>query len=78
MKVSLVAEAAIAYFLLCDLDNRLIIDKNTVEGRKESSRIINERFEKGYVAELDKFQAMQQEALVAALIPQCSKANCAG
>jgi len=73
LKVSLVAEAATAYFLLCDLDNRLLIAKRTVESRKESSRIINERFEKGYVAELDKLQAIQQEALVAALIPNIQR-----
>jgi multidrug efflux system outer membrane protein len=73
LKVSLVAEAASAYFLLCDLDNRLLIAKRTVESRKESSRIINERFEKGYVAELDKLQAIQQEALVAALIPNIQR-----
>ena len=73
LKLSLVAEAASAYFLLCDLDNRLLIAKRTVESRKESSRIINERFEKGYVAELDKLQAIQQEALVAALIPNIQR-----
>ena len=73
LKVSLVAEAASAYFLLCDLDNRLLIALRTLQARKESTRIINDRFEKGYVAELDKLQAVQQEALVAALIPNIKR-----
>jgi multidrug efflux system outer membrane protein len=73
LKVSLVAEVANAYFLLCDLDNRLQIAIRTVEDRKESTKIINERFEKGYVAELDKLQAIQQEAFAAALIPNIKR-----
>lgn len=73
LKVSLVAEVANAYFLLCDLDNRLLIAQRTLAARKESSRIINDRFEKGYVAELDKLQAVQQEAFAAALIPNIKR-----
>ena len=67
--VSLVAEVASQYFLLRDLDNRLAVAKRTLEVRKESTRIIAERFNKGYVAEVDKLQAEQQEALAAAAIP---------
>jgi multidrug efflux system outer membrane protein len=73
LKVSLVAEVANAYFLLCDLDNRLLIAQRTLEARKESTKIINDRFEKGYVAELDKLQAVQQEAFAAALIPNIKR-----
>jgi multidrug efflux system outer membrane protein len=73
LKVSLIAEVANAYFLLCDLDNRLQIAIRTVEDRKESTKIINERFKKGYVAELDKLQAMQQEAFAAALVPNIKR-----
>ena len=73
LKVSLVAEAASAYFLLCDLDNRLVIANRTLDARKETTKIISERFEKGYVAELDRLQAVQQEAIAAALIPSIKR-----
>ena len=71
--MSLVAEAASAYFLLCDLDNRLKIANRTLQDRKESTKIINDRFEKGYVAELDKLQAVQQEAFAASLLPNIKR-----
>jgi multidrug efflux system outer membrane protein len=67
--VSLVAEVANQYFVLCDLDNRLAIARRTLTARQESTRIIAERFAKGYVAEVDKLQAEQQEALAAVTIP---------
>ena len=67
--VSLVAEVSQLYFLLCDLDNRLMIARQTLESRKEGTRIITERFNKGYVSEIDKLQAEQQEALAAVTIP---------
>lgn len=73
LKVSLVAEVANAYFLLCDLDNRLSIANRTLASRRESTKIISERYEKGYVAELDKLQADQQEAFAAALIPNLKR-----
>lgn len=67
--ISLIAEVANQYFLLRDLDNRLLIAKRTLVVRAESSNIINERFQKGYVSEIDKLQAEQQEAIAAASIP---------
>lgn len=67
--VSLVAEVSQLYFLLRDLDNRLMIAQQTLESRKEGTRIITERFSKGYVSEIDKLQAEQQEALAAVTIP---------
>ena len=45
--VSLVSEVAQLYFLLRDLDNRLMIAQKTLVARKESTRIITERFNKG-------------------------------
>ena len=67
--VSLVAEVSQLYFLLRDLDNRLLIAERTLESRREGTRIITERFNKGYVSEVDKLQAEQQEALAAVTIP---------
>ena len=69
LQASLVAEVASLYFLLRDLDNRIEITKRTLAIRKESTRIITARFDTGYIAELDKLQAIQQQALAAASIP---------
>lgn len=69
LMVSMVAEVANQYFLMLDLDNRLAIAKRTLETRRESTRIITARFEKGYTNEIDKLQAEQQEAIAAAAVP---------
>ncbi len=66
---SLVAEVASQYFLLRDLDNRLAIAKQTLLTRQENTKIIHERFAKGYVAEIDELLAIQQESIAAASIP---------
>lgn len=73
LKVSLVAEVASDYFLLRDLDNRLAIAQQTLASRKDYTKIISDRFDKGYVPELDKLQAIQQEALAAATIPSVQR-----
>jgi outer membrane protein, multidrug efflux system len=73
LQVSLIAEVASDYFLLRDLDNRLLISQQTLEGRRENTRIITERFNKGYVPELDKLQAIQQESVAAAEIPSLKR-----
>lgn len=57
--ISLVAQIAELYFNLRGLDERYQITQRTYETRLEYLRIINLRFEKGYVSELDKLQAEQ-------------------
>ena len=69
LQVSLVSEVASEYFLLRDLDNRLEIAQQTLASRKDYTKIISNRFDTGYVPELDKLQAIQQEAIAAASIP---------
>jgi multidrug efflux system outer membrane protein len=69
LQASLIAEAAGEYFLLRDLDNELEIANQTLDSRKENTRIITDRFNKGYVAEIDKLQALQQEYIAATTIP---------
>jgi len=69
LQVSLVAEVASDYFLLRDLDNELMISQNTLEGRKKNAKIISDKFQHGYVSELDLLQAQQQEAITAAAVP---------
>ncbi len=69
LQVSLVAEVATDYFILRDLDNELTISENTLAGRKENTRIIKDKFDHGYVSELDLLQAQQQEAIAGAAVP---------
>lgn len=73
IRVSLVSQVASSYFLLLDLDNRLKITERTLASRQENTRINTDRFNKGYSAELDKLQAMQQEAIAASTIPQIQR-----
>ncbi len=73
VQVSLIAEVAANYFLLRDLDNRYAIAERTITSRKESLRIISERFSKGYIAEIDKLQAQQQLAIAEAMKPNLKR-----
>jgi multidrug efflux system outer membrane protein len=73
LRFSLVAEAASLYFLLRDLDNRLVIAQKTLTARKESTKIIGARFSKGYISEIDLLLAVQQESLAAAAIPNLKR-----
>lgn len=73
LRVSLVAEVASNYFLLRDLDNRLLISTRTLASRRENTRIITARFDEGYTSEVDKLQAIQQEQVAAASIPNIER-----
>ena len=73
VRVSLIAETATFYFILRDLDNRLEILKKTVESRTASLNLISERYNKGYVSELDELQARQQLAQAEALVPNLER-----
>jgi multidrug efflux system outer membrane protein len=66
---SLVSEVASQYFLLRDLDNRLLIAQQTLAARRESTKIISDRFQKGYTSQIDELLAIQQENFAAAVIP---------
>ncbi|MBX7108004.1 MAG: TolC family protein [Chitinophagales bacterium] len=70
LQVSLIAEVASNYFILRDLDNRLDIAKRTLISRHENTMIITARFDTGYVSELDKLQAEQQEYVAEGAIPE--------
>src|SRR5688572_26940441 len=73
VQVALIGQTAELYFILRDLDNRLLIAQRTLVARQENTRLISERFGKGYVPELDKLQAEQQEYVVAASIPELER-----
>ncbi len=55
--IGLVAAVARTYFLLRDLDNRLIISEQTVDARRQSLEVIEARFRAGMVSEVDVNQA---------------------
>jgi len=61
--ISLVANVANTYFLLRDMDERLEISRQTVEGRAGSLRIIQARYDQGTVPELDVNQAQIELAI---------------
>jgi multidrug efflux system outer membrane protein len=67
--VSLVSEVARAYFLLRDLDARLEISQRTLDGRRDSTELIRNRFEGGITSELDVRQAEIEEATAAVAVP---------
>lgn len=69
LQISLINEVCNSYYALLDYNRRLQIAERTLESRKESTRIINERFEKGTVPEIDLNQAQIQEAIAEAAIP---------
>jgi multidrug efflux system outer membrane protein len=68
--ISLISEVAKNYFLLLDYQNRLEITRSTLITRQEYLTVMQERFNKGIVAEIDLNQAQIQEAIAAAAIPQ--------
>jgi len=61
--ISLVSDVARFYLLLRDLDQRLVISRNTLKTREESLRIVQARFDKGIVPELDVNQAQGEVAV---------------
>jgi len=61
--ISLVSDVARLYLLLRDLDQRLVISHNTLKTREDSLRIVQARFDKGIVPELDVNQAQGEVAV---------------
>ena len=66
--LSLVSEVARAYLLLRDLDARLEVSERTLQTRLESLTLINARFDKGTVSELDVHQARIEVAVAESAI----------
>ena len=66
--ISLVSSVANTYFLLRDLDARLVISKDTVKSRRDSLGIIQARFDKGTVPQLDVNQAEIELAIAEAAV----------
>jgi len=69
LMISLISEVAATYFLLLDFDNRLEISRRTLKTRQDYLEIIQARYDKGYVPEIDLNQAEIQEAIAASSVP---------
>lgn len=68
-QVGLISQISGTYFLLLDYKWRLEISRKTLELREASLQIIQARFDKGIVAEIDLNQAQIQRAIAAAAVP---------
>ena len=69
----IVTNIAFAYFQMRNLDDQLEITKQTLAAREKYYGIINERFTKGYISEVDKVQIEQQVAIAEAAIPNIQR-----
>ena len=74
VQLGIITAVADGYFQLLDYDQRLEIARRTWKTRMESLWIIEQRFAKGIVPEIDLNQAQQQEAIAATAIPTYERA----
>jgi len=70
---TLISDVATLYFSLRDLDNRLVIARQTVESRTEYVGLIDQRFKGGYVSELDLLQAKQSLEIAKATLSSITR-----
>lgn len=70
MRMTLIAEAATAYFRLVALDNELAIVRRTLSTRQEGVAKAKLRFEGGLTSELVYQQALVEYATTATLLPE--------
>jgi multidrug efflux system outer membrane protein len=69
VQIGLIAEVVSTYFLLLDYHQRLEISRQTLKSRIDSLDIIQKRFDKGIIPEIDLNQAQIQKEIAAAAIP---------
>ena len=69
VQLTLVAEVVSGYYELLDFHRRLAISERTLESRIDSLIIIQQRFDRGIISELDVNQAEIQREIAAAAIP---------
>ncbi len=74
VEIAIISEVAHTYFLLLDYKERLAVAERTLESRKYTTDIFEQRYEKGIIPELDLNQAQIQEAIAAAAIPEYERA----
>ena len=69
VQLSLVTDVVATYYLLLDFHQRLAISEFTLQSRTKSLDIIQQRFDKGIIPEIDLNQAQVQKEIAAAAIP---------
>ena len=69
IQLALIADVVTTYHQLIDFKQRLAISQSTLQSRTESLEIIQQRFDKGIIAELDVHQAQIQKEIAASSIP---------
>ncbi|MCF8366709.1 MAG: efflux transporter outer membrane subunit [Bacteroidales bacterium] len=74
VQVAIISEVANIYFQLLDYKQRLEISHNTLLTREESLDIMQQRYDKGIIAEIDLNQAQIQRAIAAGAVPQYERA----
>jgi outer membrane protein, multidrug efflux system len=74
VQIGLISEVVSVYYLLLDYLQRVSISRETLASREASLKIIERRFVKGIIPELDVNQAQIQKEIAAAAIPQYERA----
>ncbi len=69
VQLSLISEVASTYYMLLDAHQRLQISQKTLKSRRQTLDIIQKRFNRGIVNELDLNQARIQMEIAASSIP---------
>lgn len=74
VQIGLISEVVGTYYRLLDYHQRVNISQETLKSRQESLDIIQKRFRRGVITELDVNQAQIQMEIAAAAIPQYERA----
>lgn len=69
VQLTLISDVVATYYQLLDFHQRLAISESTLSSRIDSLNIIQQRFDKGIISELDVNQAQIQKETAAASIP---------
>lgn len=69
VQLGLIAEVASTYYQLLDFHQRLLISEDTLASRLQGLDIIQQRFDKGIIPEIDLNQAQIQMEIAAGAIP---------
>ena len=74
IQLSLIAGVVTTYYQLLDYHQRLAVSRSTLDSRLKSLEIIQQRFGRGIIAEIDVNQAQIQKEIAAAAIPLYERA----
>lgn len=74
VQIGLISEVVGTYYRLLDFRERVQVSKETLQSRRKSLDIIEKRFKRGIITELDVNQAQIQMEIAAGAIPQYERA----